>query len=596
MTSNGPQRRGLIVSLDIDDTMITSLIRNSIVWISPQQNGISTSKEFWIDMLNEAANIAQSYGIEMHVAVITRKLKFDDACWAVAEALEDFLKKSNPLMYITKKKQRWCFIQFNDSYEYQILLNKNKKITSPWNALSPFIITSPKPKSIRLISLATRLGISPQHCIHLDDTPEELSDMQNNKIEVVSFQEFHVHRDPVNARIKLADPNFVTEVLAQKKSTFLALVRSQCEKIQKTNPIEIPRNLVPRTVPKMLNAHSVNELYKIENYKKLILENKIPDNLSAQDILTLFKSPDVGNVDFLYHCLQQPEISDTIINICNIALHANDTAQEMQSLLTVKYQDKTPLYYACEANNIDLINWLRQSFDACVNEAGPSEAPSALLRAGQVGAFEAINALLSSKPKFPRLSGKPIERRVLDNQGKTVLHWIAQNQNEKTIETIYQLLASASSSFHAITNIVDNDGNSAFFYLLQNPLAKEILQSLVQKGKGTYITWYLDTYFDFNTKRKNGFTDLEWAMKTNSEIAHYISQNLSTATLAQKAQLNMDIVTKFEAIQITETKVIDFQILSLPGYVNHKISMTENKSPSPNNIESKPMSYHKLKD
>jgi len=226
----------------------------------------------------------------------------------------------------------------------------------------------------------------------------------------------------------------------------------------------------------------------------------------------------------------------------------------MLDLLQTKHEQQSPLYLAALANNVPLIQVLR-SYDVSVNHAGPLDCPSALTAAAKAGSCEAVSAIIASKPNLGFASTfRTIERsKALDINGKSLFHHLAScTGNPKQVaEAFYNALYTGSGTVRVVTiagylqsytGITDNAGHSCFRYLLQNPNAKEILAGLVIKGKGytTANSWYLDTYFDFTTKRNDGYTDLEWAYKSNPELAAFIAKNMYYPDVAEKAKKLID--------------------------------------------------------
>lgn len=304
-----------------------------------------------------------------------------------------------------------------------------------------------------------------------------------------------------------------------------------------------------KTQAAAFNDKASAQLKKSEKLASQIkdLQQTTPDNmkrmvgsLSAQECLAILKSPSrQPGLNFLCEFAQNPALAalgkalfDRIYKKSYSSVRTLPEYAEFLKLITQKYNNQSPLYYAAIGNNAAMVDALRY-YDVPVSEAGPIESPNALTAAGKAHACDAVIALINSKPY---LSSVKVERRVPDEDGKMVLHYLACAQDPKAKDAIFAVLSSGAGYFHNLSSTLDKSGHTPFYYLVQNPNAMEILQFLVTQGKGYARNWYLDSYFDLNTQRKNGYTDLEWAYKTNPELAGFIAQNLYDKSIAAKAQ------------------------------------------------------------
>jgi predicted acylesterase/phospholipase RssA/ankyrin repeat protein len=309
------------------------------------------------------------------------------------------------------------------------------------------------------------------------------------------------------------------------------------------------------------------EKEKIHAIKQgLIQGDPIPEDAGL--CLKLLESTDETGLNFLCQCAKDPRLSMVAKQLITKVYYYSTGyrvyatypySAAVKSLIDGKVQGKSPLYYAAENNNKDMITTLR-SYDADVNGAGPLDNPSALTAAAKRDACDAVQELIVSKPQIALVGGyKSIARRTIDDQGKTGLHYLARSQSDDAGIAMYTFLKGGrgivsnvgSASFPDVSNITDLQGRTAFSYLLENPRAIEILKVLVVKGGGTLgslSTWKLDDYFNFTEKRSNGYTDLELAYKINPKLAEYIAQNIKDVNLAQAAKEKIRAEQIYEGI------------------------------------------------
>ncbi|MBS0288271.1 MAG: patatin-like phospholipase family protein [Proteobacteria bacterium] len=344
------------------------------------------------------------------------------------------------------------------------------------------------------------------------------------------------------------------------------------------------------------NQKASEQMLKSDKLKKLIQDiqqassdnmKRIVSSLSAQECLSILKSPSAQpGLNFLCNCAQSPALAELAKALFNRIYQTSyskftTTAEyaEFLKLITQKYDGQSPLYHAAVNNNAQMVTALRY-YDVPVSEAGPVESPNALTAAGQAYACEAVIALMQSKPY---ISSVKVERRVPDEDGKMVMHYLASAQDAKAKEAIFAVLSSGAGYLHNLSSTSDKRGNTPFYYLVQNPKAKEILEYLILQGKGKTYNWYLDTYFDLKTQRKNGYTDLEWAYKTNPELAEFIAENLYDKSIGKNAEarINGEIATEEELSRSISLIVAQQAHESAPKLTKHcDFAIVEDYEPS----------------
>lgn len=277
--------------------------------------------------------------------------------------------------------------------------------------------------------------------------------------------------------------------------------------------------------------------------------------LSAQECLEILDLPSEIDDKYNFLCdacyIQDVKLVNVIKLLCTKAYSSNVTQSKLIELMSSKYGGKTPLYLCAQSKNADLLSVFR-SYNMAVDNAGPITCPSALTAAGRTGDSNTVLAIINSKPIF-NLIGNKITRKILDDEGKTVVHWLAMSQDNNVGEALYAVLYTGLSDFHLNSSMPDATGNSPFFYLINNPNHRHILEALLEKGAGWFNSYKLDTYFDFTTKRTNGYTDLEWAFKVDHVLAEFISQNIEDKQIAKDAR------TKIQAEMLSPAELVIFE-------------------------------------
>ncbi|MGD9592966.1 MAG: hypothetical protein AB7V32_10635, partial [Candidatus Berkiella sp.] len=294
--------------------------------------------------------------------------------------------------------------------------------------------------------------------------------------------------------------------------------------------------------------------------------------LSFNDCMSLLQSTNQA-VPFLIECAMNPayaRIAKCLFNqmsqlsYSRTGFYNNSDYAKFTDLLCKKFRHQSPLYYAACANNTVMIQALR-AFDVPVSSAGPIDNPNALTAAAQNDCLQAVCDILSTKPRIPWLY-ENVERRLGDLNQRSVMHYLAMSEKPEVVDTMVLVLKSGIADFYSISSLTDNDGHSPLFYLLNNRIGIEILQSLCQKlGKNPH------EIFDLTSKRSNGYSDLEWAFKENPFFAEAIA-NLTPNDASHQAQVKIvsDAREKIEA-------QVNADIMHLPAALYQHIKEERSK-------------------
>ncbi len=281
--------------------------------------------------------------------------------------------------------------------------------------------------------------------------------------------------------------------------------------------------------------------------------NQVVGNLSLEQCMGLLQSSFDSDVNFLIECAQVPAYAH--IAKCLFTKISELTYSKFQNtpsylqfleLLNTKYRHMSPLYVAAIADNPVMIDALR-TYDVPVSNAGPIDNPNALTAAASNSSLKAVEQIILTKPKFNPGYYENIERRLGDLNGRNVMHFLAMTPSSATISPIdvakamERTLSVGLADFHSISSITDVQGNSPFFYLLNNKDAATILEYVCKELKKAP-----HEIFDLNAIRSNGYSDLEWAFKTKPLIAETIA-SLTPKVSGKESKLILDARLKIEA-------------------------------------------------
>lgn len=277
----------------------------------------------------------------------------------------------------------------------------------------------------------------------------------------------------------------------------------------------------------------------IETLSELSDKNKIDEfikNLAPDFCLDMLSYVDPDGVNFLCFCAEENKENTTYIalELFKKVMNSNNTTliKNAQSLMNTKVGERTPFYMACEANNAYFIKaFLKEYKFINTDDAGPKDCPWALTGAAKAGACEAVVEICNATPTNPTKRQLYHKYYHPNFEGDTLLDYLVRN--DKTGLALFAVLNNSEShlqsDFHAQTKHVDAVGNSAFYTLLQNPHCKTVIEGLFSQIKEHWKKgWRLDHIFDFNTKRANGYTDLEWAIKTAPHLIEVLKTHTSS--------------------------------------------------------------------
>lgn len=218
------------------------------------------------------------------------------------------------------------------------------------------------------------------------------------------------------------------------------------------------------------------------------------------------------------------------------AYSKNPWSDEVVALANEKVKGKTALYVAAESNNVKFLKLFLEKYpflNKTLN-SGPKGCAFAITAAAQAGGCDAVKALVTlDHDGYWHELWYPYNH-PLDSEGKkkTLFHHLgATDTTGEAINIVLNLSKTNEKKFVlAITSKIDNHGTSPFVYLLQNPHCAVVLGSISANiKKWGYVgqtPWRLEHIFDFQIKRNNGYTDLEWAIKTQrAEVVTILKEN-----------------------------------------------------------------------
>ncbi|MBS0289049.1 MAG: hypothetical protein JSS07_03295 [Proteobacteria bacterium] len=480
-------------------------------------------------MIKRVCALAEELNSKVHLAIITSDVIPQHKIRAIANDLMPLLKIANPNMFIKEGNATYFLVENQDNLSLSPLIEKQNSVSLTLIDSISYFIIAPKTSIIeRMIKLAKRHGLDPTECILLDANNTTIAEAEKKGFKTVNFanvdeeiKTFLNNKSSTKSNSSTNDFNFLNQINNEKYKALSGRVISIIEK-QTFEPLK-----------ERIRNKTVNEAEFIR--------------LSPDSCFTFLWW--TGNTGLNYFCelAQKPDFINYTKILCERACSSTGGKAVLIELVSTKKIGRTPLYHAAEHANVILVEYLRTNFDAPVNNAGPIDNPCALNVAAKVGAFDVVSAIIKSKSRLKLYQS--IRCNIPDLQGNTAAHWVAQykgNDIKKAAHTMYEILTSeylTDISVHCLSSNTNSEGHSPFFYLLENEHILDFLKYLVAKGKGisSITTWYLDTYFDFNTVRKNGFTDLEWAYKTKPQVADYIEKNIYHTALATNAKQKLGL-------------------------------------------------------
>lgn len=289
-----------------------------------------------------------------------------------------------------------------------------------------------------------------------------------------------------------------------------------------------------------VNAHRAKMTLAHEAYNAIISSSlsesraSVIEELNPQVCFNILHSYVKGKGELrLCQLAKDPSKADIFIQLCEKAYSDRRTYKHLLEILNQKIDGKTALYYAAEAGNTRVVDYLRKSkFDCDINDAGPVEAPCALMAAARNGHGDTVSALIKSIPWGLRLGYNSVSRRKPDYHYKrTPLHYLAMyGTPEAFCDVLYG--GGMRSSPTKVALMKDSYGKTPFEYLVENN-RMDILKAILEKGKGKYRGYIFNSdyrfakIFGWHFDSKEGYSELEFAKRVNPEMYDYICKNLS---------------------------------------------------------------------
>lgn len=310
------------------------------------------------------------------------------------------------------------------------------------------------------------------------------------------------------------------------------------------------------------------------------------NNLTPEECYHLLNSTNASGMNLLCESASQNNGLQTYFafKLFEKAFSHKPLKEQLTRLANSTVNEHPPLYLAAQADNVKFMTLFIKHFPflhKTLNQ-GPKNCPYAITAAAQVGALDAVQSLVTLDQDgywhelwYPYYHPKDTEGKT-----KTLFHQLACT--ETTGQAINTVLNHSKNNetkfFHAVTSKVDQHGISPFGYLLQNPNCDVILGNIAANFKKWgfvgKIPWRLEHIFDFETKRNNGYTDLEWAIKCEPSLE----------TIAQlKANVSPVIFNKAEArIQSDSERdwvKIEVEPMEVENTTRKSLRMSQGKAP-----------------
>lgn len=342
------------------------------------------------------------------------------------------------------------------------------------------------------------------------------------------------------------------------------LIAVMAEKMGKTNSSVEIESAVQRHIANVshaqVTASFISELMAKKYNIGVVREQT--QSLTADECLTLLTSRTHSGVPFVEEAMSDLGLFGVFEILCSKIILDPTKKGELERILTSRDPSKgSALYQAAVSNNSPMVAYLRQYFDADVNTAGPLDNPCALNAAAKAGANESIIALMQTKSLMPGLRGTTAISRVIpDADNRIALHYVAETG---TPETFYQLLTNnawVGVPDKAKNNQLDSTNKGAFYYLLKNRNAGQIIEYLFKY----YGKYSLEDFFDIHVKRENGFTDLEWALLVRPELrdilAHHVREESAFKTAIETINRELETPERrsvIEALRDQQLRMFD---------------------------------------
>lgn len=161
---------------------------------------------------------------------------------------------------------------------------------------------------------------------------------------------------------------------------------------------------------------------------------------------------------------------------------------------------KTQIYLAVEKGLSDLVSQLYQkgvNIDTC----GPDN-DSAFVAAARLGHSDIVKSMLEIRQSRNFSSG--MERRKQDKEGKTALHYLAENADLKNIQLFLQSVNLLKEKYSDFADILDNNNESALHIMARN--GNVDLFNMINtafKGSTSYTSYYIKDIFPQSLTKKN---------------------------------------------------------------------------------------------
>lgn len=275
------------------------------------------------------------------------------------------------------------------------------------------------------------------------------------------------------------------------------------------------------------------EQSEVSNAFRLIKSLEEPsivvENLSSnqcQDLLNIQGSS--ISRSFMVDLCSNPKQHKLLKALLNSASRGNE--EKFKMILDQRYSGKSLLYIACEANNTQAAKILKSySFNQnAISQAGPPQLPSCLMKAAKIGAYEVMFELLNANEwkKIPKdfLKAQDVERR-------NVMHLLAQVPPSSTIPgthnfnkarllsmDLFILILTYNKNSVINNNLLNNTdlkGKNVFRNLIDNE-RMDIFEALASSKS---LNMHLDELFDLYTIRKDGLSDIEYALQVNPKLS-----------------------------------------------------------------------------
>lgn len=191
---------------------------------------------------------------------------------------------------------------------------------------------------------------------------------------------------------------------------------------------------------------------------------------------------------------------------------------KVHQMIHGKVLGKTPLFVASEQGNYLMVDYLRQRYDASVNDAGPITQPCALMAAATRGHSKVLKTLMDTYRGTYGYSTR-MTRGIKDNQGRNVFHLMAMSSSI-TPEAFWSVLQRSIKTIHIVQK--DSKAQTPFRLLVENDRADIILYIASQASDHRTA---LNTIFGWDSKYPDSLQDLIYLRRINNSLYNDLVQN-----------------------------------------------------------------------